>query len=277
MSTHFFYRIVKNMLAFCRKVIYALFQLRRLKQNFGGRHENRGVNDSPHGKRVDAMKIRREKKGITDDGVTETHPAFGMISLCRTTCSPPSVLFGSAVKHGSYISLTIKEASRETSSSHDWYFGKKELVRVCISGNQLGEMLSSMNIGDGVPCTIERFNSESRPRIEEFSTVQTEAQKQMEDQLDTVYQKSKDLLEKARVIIEKGAPKKADKEELLSLLTQLSHGIGGNVKYAGKCFDEKIGKMVTQAKGEVESFISSKIHSAGLEALAKQPLVEIEE
>lgn len=222
------------------------------------------------------MQIHREKKGISGDGVTETHPAFGMISLCRTSCSPPQVLFGSAVKHSNYISLTIKEASRESSSSHDWYFGKHELIRVEISGTQLGDMLASMNVGDGVPCTIQRFNGESRPQIEEFSTIQKEAQEQMEVKLNQTFEASKILLAKARGIVEKGAPKKADKEELLSLLTQLSYGIGGNIAFAGKCFDEKVEKMVTQAKGEVETFISSKIHSAGLAALGGKPLVEIE-
>lgn len=224
------------------------------------------------------MKIHRETKdGIMEDEVTETHPAFGMISLCRTTCNPPAVLFGSAVRHGYYISLTIKEAQRIANQSHDWYFGRKELIRVTISGTQLGDMLSSMNVGDGVPCTIERFNGESRPQIEEFSTVQAEAQAQMSNQLDRLFEKSKVALDKARSIIEKGAPKKADKEELLYLLTQLSHGIGSNIKFAGKCFDEKVEKMVTQAKGEVEAFISNKIQSAGLQALGAKPLVEIEE
>ena len=223
------------------------------------------------------MKIHREKKGLSTGDVTETHPAFGMISLCRTTSTPSAVLFGSAVKHGHYISLTIKEAERTAGQTHDWYFGRRELIRVVISGTQLGDMLSSMNVGDGVPCTIERFNGECRPRIEEFSTVQAQAQEQMEADLDRLFSKSKILLERAREIVTAGAPKKADKEELLSMLTQLSHGIGGNIKFAGKCFDEKVEKMVTQAKGEVETFINSKIHSAGLEALGAKPLVEIED
>jgi hypothetical protein len=224
------------------------------------------------------MEIHREtKNGIRDGEIMETHPAFGMISLTRTTCSPAAVLFGSAVRHGQFIAITIKEAQRCANSSRDWYFARKELIRVVISGTQLGDMLTSMNVGDGVPCTIERFNGEGRPRIEEFNTVQAEAQAQMSAQLDRTFEKSKDLLEKARSIVEKGAPKKADKEELLSLLTQLSYGIGSNIEFAGKCFDEKVEKMVTQAKGEVESFISSKIHSAGLETLGAKPVVEIEQ
>lgn len=223
------------------------------------------------------MKIHREKKGISDGGVTETHPAFGMIALSRTTCHPPAVLFGSSVKHGNFISITIKEAQRESSPSHDWYFGRGELIRVVISGTQLGDMLSSMNVGDGVPCTIERFNGESRPKIEEFSTVQAEAQEQMKQQLDATFEKSRELVKKAAELVKAGLPKKAEKEELLSLLTRISHGIGGNLEYAGKCFDEKVEKMVTQAKGEVESFIASKVHSAGLEALGAKPIIQIEE
>lgn len=234
-------------------------------------------NGSEKGER-DKMKVERESGGSPIEGSTvERHPAFGMISLCRTTCSPTSVLFGSAVKHGNYISLTIKEAERHASNSHDFYFGRKELIRVIISGTQLGDMLTSMNAGDGVPCTIQRFNGEGRPPIEEFFTVQDEAQAQMAQQLDQLFEKSKVLLDKARGIVEKGSPKKAEKEELLSLLTQLNHGIGSNLRFAGKCFDEKVEKMMTQAKGEVEAFISNRIHSAGLDALVNnKPLLEIE-
>jgi len=133
------------------------------------------------------MKITR----VTDDSkaafrgeVKETHPAFGLIGLSRVSCSPSAVLFGSAVKHGHYVELTIKEAERHSSIYRDFNFGRTELIKVAFSGTQLGELLTSMNVGDGVPCTITRFNGESRPRIEEFSTVQKESQDQMAEKLN---------------------------------------------------------------------------------------------
>lgn len=222
------------------------------------------------------MKVHREVEGGVRAGeIKESHPAFGMIGLSRVS-SRSVVLFGSSVKHDHFLDLTIKGATRHTSIYRDWYFGREELIRVSISGTQLGELLSSMNVGDGVPCTITRFNGEGRPCIEEFSTVQEESQLQMEEQLSNLFQASKDLLEKAQSIVKAGAPRKADKEELLSLLTQLSHGIGGNINYASKCFEEKMEKTVMQAKGEVETFINSKIQAAGLAALQGKPLVEIE-
>jgi hypothetical protein len=224
------------------------------------------------------MEIHRETKGgIRNGEVKETHPAFGMIGIARVSCTPGQVLFGSAVKHGNFLELTIKEAERNASNSKDWFFARRELIKVAISGTQLGDLLTSMNVGDGVPCTITRFNGEGRPPIEEFSTIQQEAQQQMKEQLDRLFEASKQTLEKAKAVVEKGAPKKADREELLSLLTQLSYGIGSNLDFAGRCFDEKVEKMVTQAKGEVETFISSKIYSAGLKALGAQPIVEIED
>lgn len=222
------------------------------------------------------MKILREVgKGVREGEVVESHPAFGMIGLSRVS-SRSVVLFGSAVKHDHFLELTIKGATRHTSIWKDWYFGREELIRVSISGTQLGELLSSMNVGDGVPCTITRFNGEGMPRIEEFSTVQEEAQAQMDEQLSSLLKASKELLERAQTIVKAGAPRKADKEELLSLLTQLSHGIGENINYASKCFEEKMEKTIMQAKGEVETFINSKIQAAGLAALQGKPLVEIE-
>jgi len=219
----------------------------------------------------------REYKTVTgSSGYTESHPAYGLVGLCRTTCSPGMNLFGSSVKHGNYISLTIKRAKKEHSLSRDWYFGGDELIKISISGVQLGELLTSMNVGDGVPCTIERFNGEGVPDIPAGTTVTEEYHEEFVQQVRATNERSKKLIAKAEEILKTGGTiKKDERSQLLGHLHHLNMEIGSSLEFMAKSFDEKMEKTVGQAKGEVEAFISNKIHSAGLKALGA-PVVELE-
>lgn len=215
------------------------------------------------------------KEGMFIDDYTETHPAFGMIGLSRISSSRGVSLFGSSIKHSNLLSLTIKTAERNVSSSREHFFGRKQLIEVLISGTQLSELLTSMNVGDGVPCTITRVLGDSTPDIEVEEDFKKEAQTLYKEQMDRTFEKSKELLKKATEALKDGTPKKADKEEFLSLLTQLKNEIGANLVYTGEFFDEKMEKVVVQAKGEIESFINNKITSAGIEALGGKTPVHL--
>jgi len=211
-----------------------------------------------------------------DNDIKETHPAFGMISLSRCSCTPSANLFGSAVQHGHFITLSIKKAHRTTSVYKDWYSADEELIQVCITGNQLGDLLTSMNVGDGVPCTLNRVMGKGIPDIAEESNILKEAQDQMVEKLKKNFEVTDKMVTRAEELLKSSTPlKKSEKEELLWNLTQIKRGLVSNVEYAGKCFNEKTEKLILQAKGEVETYINTKITSAGLQALGGTPIVEI--
>jgi hypothetical protein len=192
----------------------------------------------------------------------EKHPAYGMISLHNTSVSPSTDLFGSKVKHNSYVSLTISTAEVSRDLNTDWYYSDKVICRVALSKLQLSELLFSVG-GEGVPCTLENYrdpdNGEWVPfqkcpgepkaqlAYEEFKKKASEATKPLDS--------AEDFIAEA---IKKGRMGKMDLEKLLNMVGSAKMGVEQNLPYVAKCFDEHVEKTVTEAKSIIESFADSK-------------------
>ena len=115
------------------------------------------------------MKIRKDVQEPTITpveglSVTRTeHPAFAMIGAHHV--HGPRVLFGSDFEHQGYIDIVIKRATSERRHSTDNFHGQEELISVSLSHAQWATFLSSMNLGDGVPCTLSHIKREKVPQI----------------------------------------------------------------------------------------------------------------
>jgi hypothetical protein len=85
------------------------------------------------------------------------HPSFGMVSFSRCYGTNRR-LFQSHVKNMTTVRLRIKQASVKHSLHQDHTYGEESLIEVELSPAQFAELLTSMNVGDGVPCTINYVN-----------------------------------------------------------------------------------------------------------------------
>ena len=92
---------------------------------------------------------------------SEKNPAYGMLAFHRVTGGDPN-LFGSSVSHNQKIMLTLKEGSISRELNTDWYSGGKTLFEVEMSYTQFAELISAMNVGDGIPVTIRYTNEKGR-------------------------------------------------------------------------------------------------------------------
>ena len=222
--------------------------------------------------------IKKEKVAgyVAEHETKETHPAFGMISLSRVSCTPAANLYGSSIKHGNFITLRISKGHRTTSIYRDWYSADESIVEVCLSGTQLGDMLTNMNCGDGVPVTINRIGHESIPDIADESNLKTESNTQLKEQLNKAFEVSEQLMKSAETLLNSSTPlKKDEKKELLWKLEQIRRSMTSSIIFAGECFDKKVDKQISEARGEIECYLSNRITNAGLQALGGIPLVQI--
>lgn len=230
------------------------------------------------------MPVRYEKPTITKENVlrdgdkTYSHPAYGVIGLCASTWNPSQHMFGSHVKHSNIITLRIKTAERTSNGDYEFIHGKKDLIEVMLTGTQLGDLLTSMNRGDGVPCTIRRTETDwDIPLIENEETPISESRKSMDEHITKVMEKADRMIKETQALLKD--KKSANKGELTKISDQLAmvrQEIYSNLPFVAKCFDEKIEKTISHAKGEVDAFVSNTIRSAGLEAISKgQYKVEI--
>lgn len=223
------------------------------------------------------------------EGKIMQHPAYGVIGLTRTTCQPAMNLFGSHVRHSSFITLRIHTAEKDTHGDYEFVHARKPLCEVMLSGTQLGDLLTSMNVGDGVPCTIRMRETDwNIPAIDDEETPISESRKSMNARLQEVMGKTDRMIGEAKSLLkDKKSLNKGELTSLVNKLDMIHQDIFSNLPFVAKCFDEKIEKTVTHAKGEVDAFVTQTIRSAGLEAIAggyrieiphhNQPLIELEE
>lgn len=99
---------------------------------------------------------------IHDNDEHEKHESYGLISFSRRGGNPGR-LFGSPLKsHESFITLSIKRGERiidNTGTEHFYGSIRGDVVEVDMSAAQFTELLTTMNIGLGVTCTIRNIEN----------------------------------------------------------------------------------------------------------------------
>lgn len=206
------------------------------------------------------------------------HPAFGVIQLSRV--QGQAILFGSAVKHQHYISLTVSRASLTRSELHyDRIHSKEEILRVSLSAVQVGEMLTNMNVGSGVPCTIERMMVDGQyasikppPSVTATKTSYVE---EFAQETKEIADKLNGLLATAKALEEKATVSKAERKALTMQIQMAIQKIQSDLPFVLTQFNEQIEKVVGDAKGEIEAYRASIVEQAGMAALAAKSLPEL--
>ena len=199
--------------------------------------------------------------------IIENHPAYGMIGISRTHVGGEGIpLFGSSLRHNELITLRIHKGKVTRNLGKDWYSDNGTIIEVELSQNQFAEFVTTANVGSGVPCTISRYQGQLIPeppyqnKKDFYSTEFKISMQNKAKQLDAG-------LERAREILEKKSIGKADKDELMEVFNSFVTEVGSNIPHLEKSFLEQMDKTVTEAKGEIEAFVTRNITEEGRKAL----------
>lgn len=197
------------------------------------------------------------------------HPAFGMARFSRV--SGNADLFGSAVKHQHFISLVIMRGSYRHDLAQDWYAGGQELIEVYLSASQFAEMLTCMNVGSGVPCTIRHINCVAQGPLPKQDSETKRIDRYMKEKMVEFAATLDGAKAKAEAICNKDGPiNKGDRTQLINLLGTVFQELKSNIPFYEQSFTEATEKQIQQAKTEVENFVNMKIQQTGLDALRSQ-------
>jgi hypothetical protein len=205
------------------------------------------------------------------DDVKTKHESFGVVQLSRV--SGNHTLFGSSVDHHAFITLTICEAEHVRSSLHyDRITAGKELIQIAMSQVQLSEMLFNMNCGEGTPCTLQRVvvdgeykSMEPPPPMTKQSAYQEEFAKKLKDLAGSM----REVVAAAKALEAKATASKGERHELSHKAEMALQEFECNLPFIGKMFDEKVEKVVTEAKGEIEAYAGHVVQQTGLKALTE--------
>jgi hypothetical protein len=205
---------------------------------------------------------------VIDEETVETHESFGTICISRQSGGGLD-LFGSSVKHHESITIRISRAERKRALHRDWIHSTTPLVEVVLSPVQFADAITHLNFGDGTPCTLDRVAGKQMPPCPAY-TQREQFEKEFEGDVKRVTAEAaeigKEVVGKLRG---KGQLSAADRKELADQIDQLLMHVRSNMPFVHKQFNEAMEKTVGECKGEVEAFITSKVHRLGLEALAE--------
>lgn len=200
-----------------------------------------------------------------------SHPSFGMIGFSRVSSSGNNAFFGSELKQDHFITMKIHPASITRSLSRDWYHaGHTPIVEIRLTSNQFSEMLTSLNRGDGVPCTIEIANNQRVEQMPQQESRKEFIHRKFEDRMREFAKTLKQKQLRVRELTAKKTLSKEDQRELNMLVEWLTQEVASNIPFFAKCFQETIDYSVNEAKSEIENAIQHKINVLGLEALHEQ-------
>lgn len=194
------------------------------------------------------------------DGTTvEVHPAYGMISASRVQ-GGGMVLNGSDFRHNGFVMIRVRHSQVNRSLTHDWHFGRDSIVELALSEAQWATFVSSLNMGDGVPCTLERIDGESIPGLpapkDRKSQFTKEATGQLADavaMLDAI----EDKVNKLKIPVR-------SRDELLSMVRNSRQEIGCNLEFVGEHFAKHVETTTEHAKIEIGAYLSNALMRAGV-------------
>jgi hypothetical protein len=187
----------------------------------------------------------------------EEHPAWGMIGASRVSTGPQgAVLFDSDIRHNHTVVVRISTAARRRDLNRDWRHAKQQFVEVEMSEAQWASFVSSMNVGDGVPCTIRRREDDwevpgvpYEPRLREsMIEVQMAAIKAAEAVAEAfkAYQEHKTAAN-------------------LRTLGYVIQNMPSNMSYAATSLNEHAENVVQRARADIEAMVVTKAAQLGLD------------
>lgn len=180
----------------------------------------------------------------------DTHPSYGKVTLTRSNGRFTN-LFGSNIETNHAVTLTISEASRDHHLGQDWIHSTKQVVSITLSPLQYAEMLSSMGMGDGTPCTIEyNHGPVESPPVQEAQARQV-VRKFIADTKDIA-----DFAKGSRVLVDDilskgGKMKAADRQALKEILGKMAGLVEDSAPFLMQRAEEHIQTMIAEAKATI--------------------------
>jgi hypothetical protein len=118
-----------------------------------------------------------------------------------------------------------------------------------------------MNMGDGVPCTIDYVKGDvwdNEKRQHRATPPETDfkvrAQGELKGEMNELSTRLEKLSNDAKAILQsKGTIKADDKKTLLYGIAMLIQEVNSNIPFVHECFQKSVERTVTEAKGEIDA------------------------
>jgi hypothetical protein len=131
-------------------------------------------------------------------------------------------------------------------------------------------------MGQGVPCTIRRIGAKSYPDPPYENPVDI-FQREFESKMKNLGKDCQSTIEDSlKILKDKKTMNNADRDFVYKAMERLIMQISSNVPFVSQQFISTMEQTVTEAKSEIEMFVTNKITTLGIEALKNNPTAFID-
>jgi hypothetical protein len=210
------------------------------------------------------------RKETYDDEKIFAHESYGMVQFSRLT-GHSGRLFGSSLPdQGSFIQLRVVRADRRHHLGRDWYHGEQHpLMELDLSNVQFAELLTTMNNGSGVPCTLRYTDGRQMEKPPEERLEAQQVRDDFKEKLAQVARNMQESMTKIDEVLSKKSIGQGDRDMIHDLLGLIKQDVASNIPFWLKSFHEATGKIVASAKTEIDAFLTNAVMSAGYKALGE--------
>lgn len=193
-----------------------------------------------------------------------THPAYGALAITRQHSSGGEVLFGSNLLCETTISIKLTGAVLRRSHYEDRHSPGEPIVEVHMSEAQWATFVSSISIGEGVPCTISRHGYTPVPTIP-FRDPLEESKKDTDAATRAVVAELQAAREKVAAGL-KGVSKAAQ-ADILSHFDTAIRKAGDSLPFVAEQFVSQMEAAQEQAKIAANGYVQGVLREMGMNGL----------
>jgi len=231
--------------------------------------EIKRVKDESNAAQVEQATLTRARRRRCDYEDLPRHESHGLIGISRV--QGIANLHGSPIKSHGFIELHIHEGHRKAGLGGEHYHDGKIIACVRLSETQFAQMITTPNMGCGVPCTLTHYRDGDRLKQCEDPPAEESVSSITRRQFKEDVQDSMATMKATRRRIEKklseGKLSKKLQDELRSEIFELLRIFEDSAPFVMERFEENVQATVATAKTELASYVSLVAQKRGLEAL----------
>lgn len=207
------------------------------------------------------------------------HPSYAVITSSRISSSKSNPLFASSLKTNNPIRIQINPAELHRDLNCDWVHASSRLpyIEIEMSEGQWAQFVSSMNVGDGTPCTIKMLDGktvETPPFLNKVIEFQEEFKGEMIKIANDMQKIVKDTVE---MLETKKNLNKNDREIMLGQIESLISKLQSTLPFVSRSFGDQMEKIVEDAKHQINTHYNNVIVQTGLNEISKIKSVNVPE
>jgi hypothetical protein len=204
------------------------------------------------------------------DSTVRAEPSMGIVSFSRISAGGKGIgLFGSEIMHDTAICMRVYHGAEErrlnaSNYTFDYDSGIRPVIELLLSPLQFSELLTTMNVGSGVPCTIKY--TELTGGVEHKPS-ETNARTQAQSELR---EKSRKIASSLNALLASLNDKTLSQSKRTAQYEQarmIKQEIESNLPYLMEMYSEAMDKVAVDCKSEVEAFVLHRVIETGLTAL----------